>query len=230
MTEQAIADGETASHFDQRLTPDSNEGDDLLALFLGTSGDATPCIGRTAGPPSAAEVPVRERPSLLRGRPDSPAGAEPYGERERASLSRTTPNLLRRRDSKTLTLDAPQGPGRHRFGYLPPEVRSRVHRRLVLTAEPRPHGRSRRREPSGRVDVAVDCTTSGGCTRSSPGSTTGCWQHSGRHEAPILAGMPGLSPYEIVASSSQAWFRTERATPSSTSGSASPSGARDSRH
>ena len=39
VTERAIADGETASHFDNRLTPGSNEGDDLLALFLGTSGD-----------------------------------------------------------------------------------------------------------------------------------------------------------------------------------------------
>ena len=42
VTEQAIADGETASHFDNRLTPGSNEGDDLLALFLGTSSDTAP--------------------------------------------------------------------------------------------------------------------------------------------------------------------------------------------
>ena len=42
VTERAIADGETAPHFDNRLTPGSNEGDDLLALFLGTSGDKAP--------------------------------------------------------------------------------------------------------------------------------------------------------------------------------------------
>ena len=42
ITAEAMASGEDASRFDARLTPRSNEGDELLALFLGTSGGAEP--------------------------------------------------------------------------------------------------------------------------------------------------------------------------------------------
>ncbi len=39
ITAGAIASGEDASRFDERPSPRSGEGDDPLALFLGTSGD-----------------------------------------------------------------------------------------------------------------------------------------------------------------------------------------------
>ena len=38
LTENAIAAGRAAEDFDQQLTPQSNEGDDLLELFIGESG------------------------------------------------------------------------------------------------------------------------------------------------------------------------------------------------
>ena len=114
VTERAIADGETASHFDQRLTPGSNEGDDLLALFLGTSGDAVPASDEPPDlpppPKSLYESDLRYCEAALtrlQGRSRTVNGSELRFEANPAS--------------STLTLDAPEDL-RHRFGYFPREI------------------------------------------------------------------------------------------------------------
>ena len=114
VTEQAVADGETASHFDSRLTPGSNEGDDLLALFLGTGGEAAPALDeRPELPPppkSLYESDLRYcEAALTRLQGRSRAGA---GNDLRFEANPT---------SATMTLDAPEDL-RHRFGYFPREI------------------------------------------------------------------------------------------------------------
>ena len=55
VTRNAIADGESAEEFDERLTPKASEGDELLAKFLGTmpsdadAGDAPADSGGNVG-------------------------------------------------------------------------------------------------------------------------------------------------------------------------------------
>ena len=188
VTERAIADGETASHFDQRLTPGSNEGDDLLALFLGTSGGAAPA---SDAPPDLPPPPKSLYESDLRyceaaltrlqGRSRTVNGSELRFEASPASA--------------TLTLDAPEDL-RHRFGYFPREVVPE-NWRFVLTAD-------RERMNDAIAESRRDEATwprQHYLWRLHP---VVAWLNDrmlaafGRHEAPILTGVPGLAPDETV--------------------------------
>ena len=188
VTEQAIADGETASHFDERLTPDSNEGDDLLALFLGTSGDAVPASDEPPDlpppPKSLYESDLRYCEAALtrlQGRSRTVNGSELRFEANPAS--------------STLTLDAPEDL-RHRFGYFPREIVPE-NWRFVLTAD-----RDRMNEAiaESRRDEAT-WPRQHYLWRLHP---VVAWLNDrmlaafGRHEAPVLAGVPGLAPDETV--------------------------------
>ena len=188
VTEQAIVDGESASHFDNRLTPGSNEGDDLLALFLGTSGDTAPASDERPDlpppPKSLYESDLRYCEAALtrlRGRSRAGEGNELRFE--------ATPT------SATLTLDAPEDL-RYRFGYFPREIVPE-NWRFVLTSDRScmndAIAESRRDEATWprqhylwRLHPVV------------------AWLNDrmlaafGRHEAPVLAGVPGLAPDETV--------------------------------
>ena len=188
VTEQAVADGETASHFDSRLTPGSNEGDDLLALFLGTGGEAAPASDeRSELPPppkSLYESDLRYcEAALTRLQERSRAGA---GNDLRFEAKRT---------SATMTLDAPEDL-RHRFGYFPREIVPE-NWRFVLTSD------------RSRMNDAIAESRHNEATwprqhylwRLHP---VVAWLNDrmlaafGRHEAPVLAGVPGLPPDETV--------------------------------
>ncbi len=79
VTRRAIAEGENAESFDARLMPTSNEGDDLLALFLGaaTAGEGRPATEPIIGEDGSA-VPSGPFPSVPR--PSAP-GAAPASSR-----------------------------------------------------------------------------------------------------------------------------------------------------
>ena len=188
VTEQAIANGETASKFDDRLTPGSNEGDDLLALFLGTSGDTIPASHEPPDlpppPKSLYESDLRYCEAALtrlQGRSRPVNGSElRFG---------ATPA------SATLTLDAPEDL-RHRFGYFPREIVPE-NWRFVLTSD-----RDRMNEAiaESRRDEAT-WPRQHYLWRLHP---VVAWLNDrmlaafGRHEAPVLAGVPGLAPDETV--------------------------------
>ena len=188
VTEQAIAHGETASHFDSRLTPGSNEGDDLLALFLGTSGDTGPVSDEPPDlpprPKSLYENDLRYCEAALtrlRGRSRAGAVNELRFEADPASA--------------TLTLDAPEDL-RHRFGYFPREIVPE-NWRFVLTSD------------RDRMNAAIAESRRDEATwprrhylwRLHP---VVAWLNDrmlaafGRHEASVLAGVPGLAPDETV--------------------------------
>jgi SNF2 family DNA or RNA helicase len=52
ITEEAMAEGKTAEVFDAELTPKADEGEELMALFLGTA--RAPAVSAPAGPPPIA--------------------------------------------------------------------------------------------------------------------------------------------------------------------------------
>ncbi len=68
VTSAAIADGEGAERFDVRLAPQANEGDDLLALFLGTASALPERPQDTEDPPPRpcpclpTTLPIARRP------------------------------------------------------------------------------------------------------------------------------------------------------------------------
>ena len=188
VTEQAIADGETAADFDNRLTPGSNEGDDLLALFLGTSGDTHPALDPPPelppSPKSLYENDLRYCEAALtrlQGRIRAGPASELRFEADPASA--------------TLTLDAPEDL-RHRFGYFPREIVPE-NWRFVLTSD-----RDRMNEAiaESRRDEAT-WPRQHYLWRLHP---VVAWLNDrmlaafGRHEAPILAGVPGFAPDETV--------------------------------
>ena len=185
ITAGAMASGEEAMRFDERLKPGSNEGDDLLALFLGKSraeeASATP--GEAPEPPK----------SLFDGDLEYCKAALNCLLRQAGGGSdlRFEPN----RDSMTLTLDAPDDL-QHRFGYLSREIVPE-NWRFELTADRERMNEaiaeSRRNEAAWprlhylwRLNPVVG------------------WLNDrmlalfGRHEAPVLAGLPGLEPEETV--------------------------------
>ena len=193
VTQRAIAAGESADHFDSRLAERPTEGESLLQMFLRPEEEATLGAPDTTPPtpPSLFPSDLHYCEAALHQLQSKQAAAA--GSKDR------TPSLSPRvrfevnRDSKTLTLDAPEDLVA-RYSYLPPEVLP-VHRRLVLTT-------SRQRmaeavEESRRAESAWPSLHY--LWRLSPVVT---WLNDrmfaafGRHQAPILVGVPGLSPYE----------------------------------
>ena len=188
VTEYAIASGESAVHFDDRLTPGPNEGDDLLALFLGTGTDA---LSAEDKPEDLPPPPRSLFGSDLRYCEAALARLQARGRAGNGSGLRIEVNA----DSATLTLDAPEDL-RHRFSYFPREIIPE-NWRFVLTSDRR------------RMNDAI--------TESRRDEATWPRQHYlwrlhpvvawlndrmlaafGRHEAPVLAGVPPLAPDETV--------------------------------
>lgn len=184
ITLRAMADGESAAEFDDRLTPASNEGDDLLAMFLQASADGGP-----TEPPPAAGPP----PPLSLFESDLH-----YCD---AALHRLRNSGHRDLDfavdaqTETLTLDAPDDLVA-RYGYLPPEVLPES-RRFALTT-------SRHRMAEGIAEsrrAESDWPRVHFLWRLSP--IVG-WLNDrtvaafGRFEAPILAGVSGVAPNDAV--------------------------------
>ena len=192
VTRRAIAAGERADDFDSRLTPETSEGDELMALFLGTASATT-------------EKETDDRDALvLSSRPaqnglhddSTPKSLFPsdlaYVDAALEHLRDKHPELDPRvdRESQTLTLDAPADL-QARFRQAPPEIRPDMWR-FVLTADREAMedqiAESRRHESNWpqvhylwRLNPVVQ------------------WLNDrmlasfGRHEAPVLAGVPGLS-------------------------------------
>ena len=183
ITRDAIADGEQADHFDARLTPASSEGEDLLALFLGTKP-------QEHDPPAETPEPSPAPMSLFESD---------------IAYCETALHRLRKKDRalrfetdvtrSVLTLDAPDDL-RRRYGYFPREVFPE-NGRFALTADRnRMHdaiAESRRDEATWpklhylwRLNPVVG------------------WLNDrmlaafGRHEAPVLAGVPNLATDETV--------------------------------
>ena len=183
ITRLAVATGERAERFDARLTPTANEGDDLLALFLGTAGTA-------AEPTAEAQEPPPAPPSLFK---NDLAYCEAALHRLRAKDH--TLEFGTDAAGVVLTLDAPDDL-RRRFGYFPREVVPE-HWRFALTAD-----RNRMRDAiadSRREEAAWPPVHY--LWRLNP--VVG-WLNDrmlaafGRHEAPLLAGVPDLAADETV--------------------------------
>ena len=183
ITRDAIAVGEQADHFDARLTPASSEGDDLLALFLGTK------------PPE--DEPPAETPGLSPAPTSLFAGDIAYCETALRRLREKDRALRFETDvtGSVLTLDAPDDL-RRRYDYFPREAFPE-NGRFALTAD-----RNRMRDAiadSRREETAWP--TVHYLWRLNP--VVG-WLNDrmlaafGRHEAPVLAGVPNLAADETV--------------------------------
>ncbi len=199
VTRRAVADGEDAERFDARLTPAASEGDDLLALFLGASpppGDgADGGIGGTDAAGGTDAGGTGEG-----GRPAPPSLFEndlAYCEAALHRLRGKDRALRFETDAAggVLTLDAPDDL-RRRFDTFPREVFPRDGR-LTLTADRR---RMREAIAESRRDEAAWPAVHW-LWRLNP--VVG-WLNDrmtaafGRHEAPVLAGVPGLAADEAV--------------------------------
>ena len=183
ITRDAIAAGEQAERFDARLSPADSEGDDLLALFLGTrSPEDEPS-------PEAEELPPAPT-SLFQS-------DLAYCEAALHRLREKDPNLRFESDatSTVLTLDAPEDL-RRRFGYFPREVFPE-NGRFALTAD-----RNRMRDAiadSRRDETAWPSLHYLWRLNPIVGWLNDRVQAAfGRHEAPVLAGVPGLAADETV--------------------------------
>ena len=182
ITGEAIASGRSAGAFDAQLTPTSNEGDDLLAMFLQPQD-----VAAIASAPAAPPAPLSLFPSDLH-----------YCEAALHRLREKGADRLRFEtdlDAQTLSLDAPDDLTA-RYGYLPPEVLPES-RRFVLTTDRR------------RMSEAISESRRSEGTwpslhylwRLSP--VVG-WLNDrvlaafGRFDAPVLAGVPGLAPDETI--------------------------------
>ena len=178
VTTRSIAAGTNAKAFDDALTPAENEGDSLLALF--TSG----------GAPVSHVIEPAPPPSLY-------ADDLAYCEAALHRLRDKNADLRFEIDdaAKTLTLDAPEDL-RHRFAQQPSEA-APEHWRFVLTtarermadaiAESRRDERAWPREHYlWRLHPLVEWLND---------RTAAAF---GRHEAPVLAGVPGLAPTETA--------------------------------
>ena len=246
VTRRAIAGGEGAEHFDALLAPASNEGEDLLALFLGTAGGGDagngedggtgrtagaertagtgavePMAGgaRTVGTGSAAPAPASGATGPVSGAADPVSGSDMAPGAPSSAAASPPPSLfasdlayceaalhrLREKDhglrfetdagGTTLTLDAPEDL-RRRFGWFPREVVPEYWR-FVLTSDP--HRMSEAIAESRRDEATWPRAHY--LWRLNP--VVG-WLNDrmsaafGRHEAPVLAGVPGLAPDEAV--------------------------------
>ncbi len=193
-TAKSIAEGEGADRFDARLQPKSNDGEDLLALFLGTAPRADG--NKLAGLPLEAPV-AGLSPDY--GPPAPPlslfADDLAYCEQALHRLSRGAPELSFDVGSGTLTLDAPEDL-QHRFRQFPREVRPE-HWRFRLTTDRRRMGEAiaeSRRDETAWPKVHY-------LWRLNP--VVG-WLNDrmlaafGRHEAPVMAGVASLAADEAV--------------------------------
>ena len=193
ITETAIASGESAQDFDRRLQPKSNEGDDLLALFLqGGEDSAEQPTSATPPPPMSlfrsdlhyCEAALHR---LRTQRDQALDGEAPFpGARLRFTVDEGT---------KTLTLDAPEDLVA-RYSYLPPEVLPDSRRLALTTSVTRMAeaiAESRRAEANWprlhylwRLSPVVEWLND---------RMLGAF---GRSEAPVLTGVPGLAADECV--------------------------------
>ena len=183
ITRDAIAAGEQAERFDVRLSPSASEGDDLLALFLGTRSP------EDESSPEALELPPA--PTSLFESDLAYCEAALHRLREKDRTLRFESDVT----GTVLTLDAPEDL-RRRFGYFPREVFPE-NGRFALTAD-----RNRMRDAiadSRREETAWPSVHY--LWRLNP--VVG-WLNDrmlaafGRHEAPVLAGVPGLAANETV--------------------------------
>ena len=214
ITAKAMAEGEAAARFDARLRPKSNEGEDLLALFLGTTpkgrtsdngAEAHSLADPEAHPLAGAEVQPQTEPDA-----QPPSDSEPpprplslfdddlaYCKQALFRLRARNPALKFQVDaeSDTLALDAPDDL-RHRFAQFPQEVVPK-HWRFRLTTD---RGRMGEAIAESRRDENA-WPKAHYLWRLHP--VVG-WLNDrmlaafGRHEAPVMAGVPGLASDEAV--------------------------------
>ena len=196
ITAKAMAEGEEADDFDARLQPKSNEGEDLLALFLGTASGGRQGPGELGRPTGSRGATDPERDP-----PDPPlslfADDLAYCEQALHRLRRRNPALRFEADadSGSLTLDAPDDL-LHRFDLFPREVIPQDGRFRLTTNRERigeAIAESRRDEHTWpklhylwRLNPVVG------------------WLNDrmlaafGRHQAPVMAGTPQLADDEAV--------------------------------
>ena len=183
ITRNAIAAGERADRFDARLSPSASEGDDLLALFLGTRGPEGEPSPEAPEPPPA--------PTSLFESDLAYCEAALHRLRERDRTLRFESDVT----GTVLTLDAP-GDLSRRFDHFPREV-TPENGRFTLTAD-----RNRMRDAiadSRRKETAWP--TVHNLWRLNP--VVG-WLNDrmlaafGRHEAPVLTGAPSLAADETL--------------------------------
>ena len=147
ITARAVAAGEDAKHFDERLersADEGSEGDDLLALFLGRNGatDAAPSSAAETAPSAGSPaVPLSGRAHVLRGRPRPPPGAAGKHPGKRRTPFRGAPGVLDRDAGRPRRPETP-------LPLLPPrgDAKGRAFR---ADRRPPPHGRSHHGEPPG---------------------------------------------------------------------------------
>ena len=181
ITAKTIAGGASADSCDAALTPTESEGDSLLALF-------------TAAPPAdttAPEVPEATTPPSLYANDLAYCEAALHRLRDRDRHMQFEVDA----ESKTLTLDAPEDL-RHRFAHLPPEVAPPNWRFVLTTAKARMAdaiATSRRDERAWprehylwRLNPVVEWLNDRMAA------------NFGRHEAPVLCGVPGLASDETA--------------------------------
>ena len=200
VTRRAIAAGESAEDFDSRLTPETSAGDELMALFLGTPLPTTEDAPEEQRALGQLRMPDRNGAGKM-GDDSTPeslfASDLAYVDGALEHLREVHPELDFRVDSasRTLTLDAPADL-QARFRQAPQEIRPDAWR-FVLTADRQAMeaqiAESRRHESHWprmhylwRLNPVVQ------------------WLNDrmlaafGRHEAPVLAGIPGLVRGEAV--------------------------------
>ena len=183
ITRDGIAAGERAERFDARLTPASSDGEDLLALFLGTKAP------EDESPTDTQELPPARMSLFESDIAYCETALHRLREKDRALRFETDVT------GSVLTLDAPDDL-RRRYGYFPREVFPE-NGRFALTAD-------RHRMRDAIADSRRDETawpTLHYLWRLNP--VVG-WLNDrmlaafGRHEAPVLAGVPGLAVDETV--------------------------------
>jgi len=127
MTEQAMAEGTTADRFDAQLQPKQDEGDDLLALFLGESSSDSEC--------SQGKQPQYEQPEIHESESLFPSHyAWCKTALNRLQDSGEALQVTHDDASERVSLYAKQGGDLdHRFKFLPREVMPED-RTFVLTA------------------------------------------------------------------------------------------------
>ncbi len=184
MTAEAMAEGRGAEAFEERLSPGMSEGEGLMALFLGEGTGGGRQLGGVAG---------REPAGRLTMFGDEVA----YCEAALHALREENPGLEFEVDrrGRTVSLVAPEDL-EHRFGYLPPETwpeQGRFHLTADREAMEEAIVESREREGSWPVRQYL--------WRQHPVVE---WLNErmlasfGRHEAPVLGGVPGLEAGEVA--------------------------------